>query len=149
MHKLPDWLWIVRLSCLTFVSYFLYCFYLPAFFFLLRLNFAYCFKQVRIKRTSQQSCAWYCIYSISNERCVQSKSKCCTSDSCEKNSWVFEGYVLSQLGTLIGFSDADWAGDQDDRSMTGNVFSLSGGAVSWFIKKQATVSLLTAKAVYE
>lgn len=58
-------------------------------------------------------------------------------------------YVLSQLGTLIGFSDADWAGDQDDRSTTGNVFSLSGGAVSWFIKKPATVSLSTAKAVYE
>ena len=49
----------------------------------------------------------------------------------------------------IGFSDADWAGDQDDRrSTTGNMFFLSGGAVSWFSKKQATVALSTAEAEY-
>lgn len=58
-------------------------------------------------------------------------------------------YVLSQAGTLIGFSDAYWAGDQDDRrSTTGNVFLLSGGAASWLTKKQATVSLSTVEAVF-
>ena len=41
-------------------------------------------------------------------------------------------YERSESGALIGFSDADWAGDQDDRhSTTGNVFLLGGGAVSW------------------
>ncbi|CAK6974377.1 Retrovirus-related Pol polyprotein from transposon TNT 1-94 [Scomber scombrus] len=38
-------------------------------------------------------------------------------------------YEQSESGTLIGFSDADWAGDQDDcRSTTGDMFFLSGGA---------------------
>lgn len=55
--------------------------------------------------------------------------------------------VLSQSGTLIGFSDADWAGDQGDRhSTTGNVFLLSGGDVSWLSKKETPVSLSTADA---
>ena len=58
-------------------------------------------------------------------------------------------YDKSDTGALIGFSDADWAGDQDDRrSTTGNVFLLSGGAVSWLSKKQATVALSTAEAEY-
>lgn len=58
-------------------------------------------------------------------------------------------YEQSESGTLIGFSDADWGGDQDDRrSTTGNMFFLSGGAVSWFSKKQATVALSTAEAEY-
>ncbi|XP_061886352.1 uncharacterized protein LOC133636375 [Entelurus aequoreus] len=58
-------------------------------------------------------------------------------------------YEQSDSGALIGFSDADWAGDQDDRrSTTGNVFLLSGGAVSWLSKKQATVALSTAEAEY-
>jgi len=58
-------------------------------------------------------------------------------------------YERSESGTLIGFSDADWAGDQDDRrSTTGKILFLSGGAVSWFSKKQATVALSTAEAEY-
>lgn len=45
-------------------------------------------------------------------------------------------YEWSDSGTLIGYSDADWAGDQYDRhSTTGNVFLLGGGAVSWLTKK--------------
>lgn len=58
-------------------------------------------------------------------------------------------YEKSDSGALIGYSDADWAGDQDDsRSTTGNIFLLSGGAVSWLSKKQATVALSTAEAEY-
>jgi len=50
-------------------------------------------------------------------------------------------------GNLIGYSDADWAGDVDDRhSTSGNVFLL--GAVSWLSKKQATVALSTTEADY-
>lgn len=58
-------------------------------------------------------------------------------------------YEKSDSGALIGYSDADWAGDQDDRqSTTGNIFLLSGGVVSWLSKKQATVPLSTAEAGY-
>lgn len=36
-------------------------------------------------------------------------------------------------GDLFCYSDADWAGDWDDRhSTSGNVFSLAGGAVNLF-----------------
>ena len=49
----------------------------------------------------------------------------------------------------LGYSDANWAGDLDDRhSTTGNVFVISGGAVSWLSHKQATVALSTAEAEY-
>ncbi|XP_058240034.1 uncharacterized protein LOC131348861 [Hemibagrus wyckioides] len=58
-------------------------------------------------------------------------------------------YEWSDSETLIGYSDADWAGDQDNRrSTTANVFLLGGGAVSWHSKKQSTVALSTAKAEY-
>ena len=50
---------------------------------------------------------------------------------------------------LIGYTDADWANDMDNRhSTTGNVFLMSGGAVSWLSQKQATVALSTAEAEY-
>ena len=50
---------------------------------------------------------------------------------------------------LMGYSDADWANDLDDRhSITGNVFIMSGGAVSWLSQKQATIALSTAEAEY-
>lgn len=58
-------------------------------------------------------------------------------------------YKKSDSGTLIGYSDADWAGDLDDRhSTTGNIFMLGGAAISWLSKKQATVALSTAEAEY-
>jgi len=44
---------------------------------------------------------------------------------------------------------ADWTGDVDDRhSTTGNIFVMTGGAISWLSKKQATVALSTAEAEY-
>ena len=50
---------------------------------------------------------------------------------------------------LLGYSDADWANDMDDRhSTTGNVFTMSGGAISWLSLKQTTVALSTAEAEY-
>ena len=52
-------------------------------------------------------------------------------------------------GQLTGYSDADWAGDLDDRhSTSGNLFVMTGGAVSWMSKKQATVALSTTEAEY-
>jgi hypothetical protein len=50
---------------------------------------------------------------------------------------------------LVGYSDADWAGDCNDRKLTsGYVFLLSGAAVSWKSKKQSCVALSTAEAEY-
>ena len=49
----------------------------------------------------------------------------------------------------LGYSDANWAGDLNDQhSTTGNVFVMSGGAVSWLSHKQAMVALSTAEAEY-
>ena len=50
---------------------------------------------------------------------------------------------------LTGYSDADWAGDTEDRKSTsGYVFMMSGSAVSWRSKKQSSVALSTAEAEY-
>ena len=50
---------------------------------------------------------------------------------------------------IVGYSDADWAGDLDSRhSTTGNVFLLAGGPVSWLSKQQNVVAVSTAEAEY-
>lgn len=50
---------------------------------------------------------------------------------------------------LIGYTDNDYAGDQDDRKSTsGYFFILSSGAVSWSSKKQPVVTLSTTKAEF-
>lgn len=50
---------------------------------------------------------------------------------------------------LIGFADADYAGDLDTRrSTTGYVFMYGGGPVSWNSKRQSTVALSTMEAEY-
>jgi hypothetical protein len=52
-------------------------------------------------------------------------------------------YVSSDSKSgLIGFSDADYAGDTETRrSITGYVFCLSEGAVSWLSQRQKLVTL--------
>lgn len=60
-------------------------------------------------------------------------------------------YALEYKGSghLVGYSDADWAGNVDDRrSTTGYTFLIAGGAVSWSSKKQPTVALSTTEAEY-
>ena len=58
-------------------------------------------------------------------------------------------YERSDDGQFIGYSDADYAGDPNDRhSTTGNVFLMSSGPISWLSKKQGIVTLSTAEAEY-
>ena len=58
-------------------------------------------------------------------------------------------YQKSDDFQLIGFSDADWAGDMSDRhSTTGNLFVMSSGAVRWVSRKQSVVALSTTEAEY-
>ena len=52
-------------------------------------------------------------------------------------------------GVLVGFSDADWAGDLDTRrSTSGYVFKVGNSTVSWCSKKQKTVAKSTTEAEY-
>lgn len=57
-------------------------------------------------------------------------------------------YAPSSSG-LVGFCDADYAGDIDTRrSTSGYVFVLNGGAISWQSKRQQTVAASTTEAEY-
>jgi len=50
---------------------------------------------------------------------------------------------------LVGYSDADWAGDVNTRrSTTGFVVILNNGAIAWRSKRQVTVALSTMEAEY-
>lgn len=50
---------------------------------------------------------------------------------------------------LIGYSDADFAGDVDlRRSMSGNAFILNGGIIAWTAKRQKTVALSICESEY-
>jgi hypothetical protein len=55
-----------------------------------------------------------------------------------------------QDGTCLhGYVDADWASNVNDcKSTSGFVFMLTGGAISWSLKKQQTVALLSTEAKY-
>ena len=58
-------------------------------------------------------------------------------------------YVKNTPEAIIGYSDADWAGDVTDRRATsGNVFLLGGGAITWSSRKQTSVALSTVEAEY-
>jgi hypothetical protein len=60
------------------------------------------------------------------------------------------GLVLGgSTNILVGYSDADWAGDLDTRrSRTGYTFYIGVGCISWMSKKQPTVALSTTEAEY-
>ena len=56
-------------------------------------------------------------------------------------------YFSSGDNKIVGYSEADWAADADDRGYTsGYIFKIQGGAVSWSSKRQATVALSTCEA---
>ncbi|KAF2883940.1 hypothetical protein ILUMI_22232 [Ignelater luminosus] len=48
---------------------------------------------------------------------------------------------------LVGYADADWGGDQEDRkSNSAYMFFYHGGLISWSSRKQTCVSLLSTEA---
>jgi hypothetical protein len=50
---------------------------------------------------------------------------------------------------LVGYCDADWVGDfEDRRSSTWFVFMMRGGVISWSSKQQPTITLSTTEAEY-
>lgn len=50
---------------------------------------------------------------------------------------------------IVGYADADWAGDRTDRkSTTGYIFKLFGNPISWRSQKQSTVALSSTEAEY-
>ena len=60
--------------------------------------------------------------------------------------------LLYRTGTaaqLVGYTDANWAGNVNDRrSTSGFAFSLGSAAIAWSSKKQPTVALLSTEAEY-
>ncbi|XP_055645374.1 uncharacterized protein LOC129781891 [Toxorhynchites rutilus septentrionalis] len=55
----------------------------------------------------------------------------------------------SSAEPLVGYVDADWASDADDRkSVSGFAFFVFGNLVSWSSKKQATVATSSYEAEY-
>jgi hypothetical protein len=50
---------------------------------------------------------------------------------------------------VAGYSDADWAGNANDRKSTsGGCFFVGNNLVTWMSKKQASISLSIAEAEY-
>ena len=50
---------------------------------------------------------------------------------------------------VLGYCDSDWGASIDDRrSVSGTVFTIAGGAVTWQAQKQKSVALSTVEAEY-
>jgi hypothetical protein len=59
------------------------------------------------------------------------------------------GYIDSQKPILQGYYDTDYAGDTTDRqSVSGHLYLLLGGPVTWNSIKQRCISLSTTEAEY-
>ena len=57
-------------------------------------------------------------------------------------------YSVGKNG-LVGYADASWGSDHDDRhSTSGVVFFSAGSPISWISKRQSTVALSTAESEY-
>ena len=58
-------------------------------------------------------------------------------------------YTSSREIKLHGYADSDWGGSAKDRKSTsGCCFSLGSSMISWFSRKQTSISLSTIEAEY-
>lgn len=58
-------------------------------------------------------------------------------------------FSVNSRSDLVGYSDADWAGDiESRRSTSGYAFMLNGGCISWRSKRQRSVALSSTEAEY-
>ncbi|CAM8878671.1 unnamed protein product [Rhodiola kirilowii] len=58
-------------------------------------------------------------------------------------------YTRDTSGCIVGYSDADWAGNIEDRKSTsGGCFFVGNNLVSWFSKKQNSISLSSTDVEY-
>lgn len=56
---------------------------------------------------------------------------------------------MSNNREILGFTDSDWGGCPDTRkSMTGYVYFLAGGAISWKSARQSRITLSSQQAEY-
>ena len=62
-----------------------------------------------------------------------------------RDFWLSFGGNKEQI---FGYSDADGMSQEDRHAISGYVFMLNGGAVSWSSKRQDTISLSTTEAEY-
>ena len=69
--------------------------------------------------------------------------------SCLKGTAHLKLHLGGGSTKLLGYSDADWAGDVDSRlSTTGWVFLLGGAVISWSSKRQELVATSTAESEF-
>jgi hypothetical protein len=67
------------------------------------------------------------------------------------NDTLLHGIWYSRETNLVvaGYSDADWAGNADDRKSTsGGCFYVGNNLVAWMSRKQSSISLSTAEVEY-
>lgn len=66
-----------------------------------------------------------------------------------KGTSGFKLCLGGKVQALMGYCNADWAGDANERrSTTGYVFFVGVGAISWNCKRQPTIALSTTEAEY-
>ena len=56
--------------------------------------------------------------------------------------------VLGHLNQFLGYANASFTDADDLKSTTGYVFKMSGGAITWYSKKQSVTALSTMEAEY-
>ena len=62
---------------------------------------------------------------------------------------VYRRSLTVPITDIIGYSDADFASDEDDRkSYTGYIFLINGGAITWSTHKQHTVAFSSMESEY-
>lgn len=62
---------------------------------------------------------------------------------------LFPTKIREEKADLIGYLDAYWCGDRNDRESTaGYVFKLGDGPISWCSKKDPIVALSSCEAKY-